>query len=334
MYLHYSNNEGLNMGVCKICGKRITIFSEILLCTVCHDEVHIKCALYDPKIFNENQIPEWIRNKCRKIFFSLKEQKGGWILEGKICYYCHSETRRKILAFIKEQKIWIIEEQRIKEDKKRKMEAKKRRDLKITAKQYENTSRYDDAIKIYDKYKMKKDVMRCQRLVKQNIREREEEKKRQELEIAKNYMIALRYDEAIRIFEKYEMRKDVMRCQRLARQKTIERKKEKKRQELKKANNYELALRFGDAIEIYEKYEMWEEAGRCRRLQRKEKTPQTKVEIGKIDQSTRVSDSVIQRSSIGGNTQKKIQICPYCGEELNFPETPRYCPYCRKQILS
>ena len=280
--LHYNNNEGLNMGVCKICGKRITIFSEILLCTICHDEVHIKCALYDPKIFNENQIPEWIRSKCKKVFFSLKEEKDGWILEGKICYYCHSETRRKMLAFIKEQKMRIIEEQRIKEDKKRKMKAKKRRDLTITAKQYENTSRYNDAIKIYDKYKMEKDVMRCQRL---------------------------------------------------ARQKKRERKEEKKRQELKRAKNYELALRYGDAIKIYEKYSRWKDEGRCRRLMQQQKSPQTKVEIGAIDQSTRISDSVIQRSSIGRSSRKRIQICPYCAEELNFPETPRYCPYCRKQIL-
>jgi len=99
------------------------------------------------------------------------------------------------------------------------------------------------------------------------------------------------------------------------------------------AKNYERALNYEKAIEIYEQLEQWEEAGRCRRLQQKEKTAQTKVDIEKIDQSTRISDSVIQRSSIRGNTQKKIQICPYCGEELNFPETPRYCPYCRKQIL-
>ena len=62
--------------------------------------------------------------------------------------------------------------------------------------------------------------------------------------------------------------------------------------------------------------------------------PAINIHVGKIgDDRVSVKDSVVQRSSIGGTSQKKISICPYCGEELNFPETPRYCPYCRKQIL-
>ena len=109
------------------------------------------------------------------------------------------------------------------------------------------------------------------------------------------------------------------------------------RMDLHQASNYETALRYGDAIMIYERYGMWEEAGKCRRLQQQQDSPQLKIDIGSIshsiNHSTNISDSVIQRSSIGETTQNTTSICPYCAKELHFPETPRYCPYCRKQIL-
>ena len=35
--------------------------------------------------------------------------------------------------------------------------------------------------------------------------------------------------------------------------------------------------------------------------------------------------------------QKEIRLdykmCPYCGVKLNFPEQPKFCPYCEKQIV-
>jgi len=55
------------------------------------------------------------------------------------------------------------------------------------------------------------------------------------------------------------------------------------------------------------------------------------VEGGK----TSLSDSVVTRSEIGKEQKKRdesFQICPYCGEELNLPETPNYCPFCRKKL--
>ena len=60
------------------------------------------------------------------------------------------------------------------------------------------------------------------------------------------------------------------------------------------------------------------------------------------DQSINIQDSIIQRSSIGvswddgdsdGRIKKtKIQICPYCGEDLDFPKAPKFCPYCKEQM--
>ena len=174
------------------------------------------------------------------------------------------------------------------------------------AQSYKNSSQYDKAIEIYKEYNMLGDVKRLESLIS--------------LPQAKKYENAGRYEEAIKIYKKLGKQADVRRLGRL--------------KDLNKAKNFETALNFDKAIEIYEQYEMWKEAGRCRKLRQQHTTPNSKIEIGKLNQSTRISDSVIQRSSIGGISRSKISICPYCGEELNFPETPRFCPYCRKQILS
>ena len=51
----------------------------------------------------------------------------------------------------------------------------------------------------------------------------------------------------------------------------------KMKSDIELAKNYEVALRYDDAIKIYEKYGKWENAGRCRRLQKGE-PPQKVVE--------------------------------------------------------
>ena len=65
------------------------------------------------------------------------------------------------------------------------------------------------------------------------------------------------------------------------------------------------------------------------------------INIGKIGDdtiskttNTTVKDSIVQRSNIGQEqAESEISICPYCGKDLKFPKTPRFCPYCREQIL-
>ena len=50
-------------------------------------------------------------------------------------------------------------------------------------------------------------------------------------------------------------------------------------------------------------------------------------------QKSEVKDSVMVRSNIISSDKKVFKICPYCGEKLEFPETPKFCPFCEKQIL-
>ena len=104
-----------------------------------------------------------------------------------------------------------------------------------------------------------------------------------------------------------------------------------KREKLKKAKNYELALRYEDAAQLYEELGIHDKAGKVRKLACNQNAPQTKVDIGTIDKSVLVKDSVIQKSIIG-QADKFFSICPYCGKELNFPKPPFFCPYCREPL--
>ena len=123
---------------------------------------------------------------------------------------------------------------------------------------------------------------------------------------------------------------------------------------LQKARNYELACRYEDAAEIYEKLGRWEDAGRVRKLAQRPKAMTQNIMAGKIDMSTKteikdstllrsqvnstnakteIKDSTLVRSQVNPSNAKPLfEICPYCGVELKLPETPHFCPYCRKRL--
>ena len=45
--------------------------------------------------------------------------------------------------------------------------------------------------------------------------------------------------------------------------------------------------------------------------------------------------ALVQRSEIGKGAkgeEKTFTKCPYCGEVLNLPKTPKLCPYCGEQL--
>jgi predicted RNA-binding Zn-ribbon protein involved in translation (DUF1610 family) len=99
------------------------------------------------------------------------------------------------------------------------------------------------------------------------------------------------------------------------------------------AQNYEKALRYEDSAKLYESLEMWEEAGRVRRRAKEQTAPQTSINIGEIDKSTNISDSIIQRSQIGSENEKTGLKCPSCGEEINLTKPPKLCPYCGEKLV-
>ena len=108
------------------------------------------------------------------------------------------------------------------------------------------------------------------------------ERKIQELNSAQEHESRSNYDDAIKIYERYGRSEDFKRCRHLINTENIEKQKveekrrladqqrlfqEQKARDLIQAQNYEIALRYDDAIVIFEKYDHWEDAGRCRKLQ-------------------------------------------------------------------
>ena len=97
---------------------------------------------------------------------------------------------------------------------------------------------------------------------------------------------------------------------------------------------YERATRFHEAMKIYESIGLSQDAMRVRASMNKPSNIQQNFHAGNVNLGTMTTynDSVINRSPIGGSSKKHFSICPYCSQELNFPNTPRFCPYCREQL--
>ncbi|MFQ6055163.1 MAG: DUF5915 domain-containing protein [Methanosarcinales archaeon] len=39
------------------------------------------------------------------------------------------------------------------------------------------------------------------------------------------------------------------------------------------------------------------------------------------------------KGGFGARSEKPFSRCPYCGEELKLPKTPKFCPYCGEQLM-
>jgi hypothetical protein len=45
------------------------------------------------------------------------------------------------------------------------------------------------------------------------------------------------------------------------------------------------------------------------------------------------TDASLRGNTVGSTAQKAFAACPYCGEKLNLPKTPKFCPFCSEQLL-
>lgn len=74
---------------------------------------------------------------------------------------------------------------------------------------------------------------------------------------------------------------------------------------LQKARNFERAKNYLEAAKLFESINMWDEAGRVRKLARKPSIPTQQIIAHKVDMSTRTSveDSVLLKSTVGGTNQ-------------------------------
>jgi hypothetical protein len=169
-------------------------------------------------------------------------------------------------------------------------------------------------------------------VVKQITQKKEEEAKRaealrKEQEAAKQKEAELKaaaaseknncLDEALATYRKWGKDSDVHRVQ------------------LKKVELFKEALKFEEGALILEDMKMFKEAGDLRKMAMEHKKSTMKVDIGTVDQSTHISDSVVMRSNIGGGAAPvgHFQICPYCGKDIKLPKPPKYCPWCRELLV-
>lgn len=84
---------------------------------------------------------------------------------------------------------------------------------------------------------------------------------------------------------------------------------EKRRRELEMATNFEISMRFEDAVKLYEGNDRWNDARRCRELMRAQKLEELEASRARVDirslgnlgssNITNIKDSVINRSNIG-----------------------------------
>jgi len=282
---------------CKTCGKTVRIIPGTFHCTKCKGPIHLGCVVQNQKIVQCEEMSFDIEKVIAKKY-SVTKLGQYWVNNNKLCLKCFMDIKKEMMINI----------QNLTQDI-------------ANAKQLELNLKYDPAIAIYKKYEMDDQVEILKE--KQSIRV---------FETAQNYLDDSDYQGAMAILKSYNLVDSPIYNKAMALKNEQEFEAGKERN-LRLAKNYEKALKYLDAIGIYEKYELWDEAGRCRRIHLQQTTTQMRVDIGQIDQSTRINDSVIQRSNIGGKPKRRISICPYCGEDLDFPEPPRFCPYCRKQIL-
>lgn len=63
-------------------------------------------------------------------------------------------------------------------------------------------------------------------------------------------------------------------------------------------------------------------------------TGQKQVAGGDIVGGTKITGDVVATRSVigGGGGEKPFSNCPHCGEALNLPKTPKFCPYCGGQM--
>jgi len=115
--------------------------------------------------------------------------------------------------------------------------------------------------------------------------------------------------------------------------KTLKSSQRYKSYKLQQANKLESAVRYEDAAKIYEDLEMYNEAGRVRKIKQESQKNSSKQFIAEhmhVGDQTTIKDSVLYRSSVG--KKKSFSICPYCGEDLNLSKTPNFCPYCKEKL--
>ena len=190
---------------------------------------------------------------------------------------------------------------------------KLRKDMLKIARRYEKMRLYDDAISYYKKLGLRDDVERLTFT-----------KKEQYQETAKEFEANGKYEDAMRLYENLKMTADVERLNRLmGRDTVIDEKPPDKLPEHSETKKASIPATEPEDEETLADEEELDE------LEEDDKALSEKLEyIGPT--SHKVEPPPVPPA----NTRvKTFKICPYCGEELNLPKKPNFCPYCKESYV-
>ena len=181
-----------------------------------------------------------------------------------------------------------------------------------------------------------------------SVQERRKKLRNDILRIARRYEEMRLYDEAVKYYKKLALEDDIERVTNI-----------KNRTYIKKAREFEAQQKFEDAQRLYENLKMTDDVERLNRLMGNDDfvgepakaASESSEEI--IDEiisdfepaAKEVDDKKEQKEQeyltpdepketvVHGGAMKIFKICPYCGEELNLPKKPNFCPYCKEAFV-
>jgi tetratricopeptide (TPR) repeat protein len=192
-----------------------------------------------------------------------------------------------------------------------------------------------------------------------SLKERKKKRRMDLLRIARRYEEMKLYDDAINYYKKLRRLDDVERIMNTKNELYVE-----------KAKGFEAQEKFEDALRLYENLKMTADVARLKRMLGKDdmvesqpspETPQSAPPpvtaepvsprnatdsdafSATVEQETDTQQTIISPEQLPELepveepktvTNKKIfRICPYCGEELNLPKKPNFCPYCTEAFV-
>jgi tetratricopeptide (TPR) repeat protein len=192
-----------------------------------------------------------------------------------------------------------------------------RSDMLKVARRYEKMRLYDDAITYYKKIGLRDDVDRLVSI-----------KEEQYVTKAKEFEGAGKLEDALRLYENLKMTVEVERINRLlGKESVIDKKPPTKLPKFsEELETTEIATESEDEqIELVE-YEEGEE-------EFKELTEDDQEPPNKLDYIGPTRPESATPAKPAESKMKIFKICPYCGEELNLPKKPNFCPYCKESYV-
>lgn len=193
-------------------------------------------------------------------------------------------------------------------------EAKLRKDRIKIAKRYEEMRLYDEAINYYKKLDLPSDVERVTQIKNEIYRSK-----------AQEFESKGKLEDAARLYENLKMMRDLNRVKKLMGEEDYIYEEEAdsgqepttvstlENRDIDLNQDSSITTSVDDAIDDA----LEDEGGET------------------IDLETVVEQDVIQpdETVINKGEKKIFKICPYCGQELNLPKKPNFCPYCKEAFV-